>query len=314
MAKKPAPRDRKARVGNQPGSALSAAEKTKKPAYKKPASTAFQRLTELVKWVDLVIEVLDGRLPVSTKHPKSEEIFGSRPRLIIYSKSDLADATRLKRYVKRLNEEYASPEWRGAPVKAVVLCLKGRENKTTFVEAALSLTKPKRDTLERRGLLPRPMRACVVGIPNVGKSSLINWFIGKKHAKVGDSPGVTKGTQWIRVHPDLEMLDTPGILPPNLFGEETMAKLSVLNLVPGDTYDPLTAAQVGIKLLKRHYVARLEEYVSGLPESENALEHIAKRKGFLAKGAKPDERRAANTFLHDIRDGKLGDLTLDDIG
>lgn len=314
MGKKPAPRDRKARVGKPPGSASSAAEKTKKPAYKKPASTAFQRLTELVKWVDLVIEVLDGRLPVSTKHPKSDEIFGSRPRLIIYSKADLSDSTRLKRYVKRLNEEYSSADWKGAPVRAVVLSLKGHDNKATFVDAALSLTRPKRETLERRGLLPRPMRACVVGIPNVGKSTLINWFIGKKHAKVGDSPGVTKGTQWIRVHPDLEMLDTPGILPPNLFGEETMVKLSVLNLVPSDTYDALTASQIGIELLKRHYASRLEDYVPGLTTCENSLEYIAKRKGYLAKGAKPDERRSANTFLRDIRAGKLGTITLDDIG
>ncbi len=294
---------------------------TGKKPKKRPPNTPFQRLVEIVKWVDLVIEVLDGRLPLSTRHPKSNEIFGGKPRLIIYSKLDMADAKRLKEYVKRLNADHALAVRQAAenggprvvPMRAVALCLKGRDNKASFVESCLALTKDKRETLQKRGLLPRPMRAAVVGIPNVGKSSLINWFVGKKHARTGDMPGVTKGNQWIRVHPQLELLDTPGILPPTLFSQETMARLSVLNLVPPDTYDTLEAAQQSIRLMQKYYPQALDDYVPGLAEAQDGLIHIAEAKNFLASGAKLDDLRAANILLRDIRDAKLGPLTLDEL-
>ena len=271
--------------------------------------------------MDLVIEVLDGRLPVSTRHPRSDEIFGNKPRLVIYSKLDVADSRRLKDYVKQVNAQHEAEMERYlqeggamlAPMRAVAVSLKGRDNKASFIESSLLLTKDKRESLERKGLLPRPMRACVVGIPNVGKSSLINWFIGKKHARTGDMPGVTRGNQWIRVHPQLELLDTPGILPPTLFSRETMSRLSVLNLVPPDTYDTLEAAHQALILLKRYYPEVLDKYVPGLAASADGLIHIAESKNFLASGAKLDDLRAANILLRDIRDGKLGPLTLDDL-
>ncbi|MBL8081419.1 MAG: ribosome biogenesis GTPase YlqF [Candidatus Obscuribacter sp.] len=297
--------------GNSAGRTPQDGKSKKSGVRKRPPTTAFQRLTEIVKWVDLVIEVLDGRLPISTRHPKSDEIFGSRPRLLIYSKLDVADSRRLKEYVKRVNEELAAQN--GPPSLAVALCLKGLSSKTAFVEACLELTRSKRESLQGKGLLPRPMRACVVGIPNVGKSSLINWFIGKKHAKTGDMPGVTKGTQWIRVHPQLELLDTPGILPPTLFQKETMSRLSILNLVPPDTYDNLECAKQALVLMKRFYPRSLESYVPGLAEAEDGLIHIAQAKNFLASGAKLDDYRAANILLRDLRDAKLGNLTLDDL-
>ncbi|MCA0314173.1 MAG: ribosome biogenesis GTPase YlqF [Candidatus Melainabacteria bacterium] len=281
---------------------------------KRPPSTAFQRLTEIVKWVDLVIEVLDGRLPVSTRHPKSNEIFGSKPRLIIYSKLDMSDSRRLKAYVKSVNEEFAlSAENGGVQQQAVALCLKGLSSKASFVEACLALTKAKRESLNKKGLLPRPMRACVVGIPNVGKSSLINWFIGKKHARTGDMPGVTKGTQWIRVHPQLELLDTPGILPPTFFQKETMSRLSVLNLVPPDTYENLECAREALQLFKQYYPEALDKYLEGLAESGDGLNLLAEKRNFLTHGGKLDDYRAANILLRDIREGKLGGITLDEL-
>lgn len=281
---------------------------------KRPPSTAFQRLTEIVKWVDLVIEVLDGRLPVSTRHPKSNEIFGSKPRLIIYSKLDMSDSRRLKAYVKSINDEFAlAAEKGGAQQQAVALCLKGLSSKASFVEACLALTKAKRESLNKKGLLPRPMRACVVGIPNVGKSSLINWFIGKKHARTGDMPGVTKGTQWIRVHPQLELLDTPGILPPTFFQKETMSRLSVLNLVPPDTYENLECAREALQLFKHYYPEALDKYLEGLAECGDGLSLLAEKRNFLTHGGKLDDYRAANILLRDIREGKLGGITLDDL-
>jgi len=278
-----------------------------KRAPKREPSTAFQRLTEIIKWVDLVIEVLDGRLPQSTRHPASEQIFGNKPRLTIYSKLDLSDPERLKALTL---DDFESDD----PDKfhrSLMLSLKSREFKGKFISSALTITNVKRQALERRGILPRPMRACVVGIPNVGKSSLINWFIGQKRTKTGDMPGVTKGTQWIRVDPQLELLDTPGILPPTALSAETHSRLAFLNLVPPSTYNVNEVAEFGIRAMQRQYAERLDEYCPGLSEAQDGLMYIAEKRKFLSSGARLDDLRAANIFLRDVRDGKLGRLTLD---
>jgi len=264
-------------------------------------------LTEIVKWVDLVIEVLDGRLPETTRHPSSEEIFGNKPRVLIYSKADLADSAKLRAYVKLAGERPQS----GPPEKLLMLDLKSMAHKNTFIEAALAVTAEKRAALAKKGLLERPMRACVVGIPNVGKSSLINWFVGRKKAKTGDSPGVTRGTQWIRVHPQLEMLDTPGILPANLFTAEDRQRLALLNLLPADGYDNVEIAKFGLMLMKKYYADRLEVYLAGLSAIEDGLDYIAEKKHYLGNGGRLDHYRAATIFLRDLRAGKLGELTFD---
>ncbi len=275
------------------------------PKKARPPATAFQRLVETVKWVDLIIEVLDGRLPLSTRHPASAEIFGNKPRLLIYSKSDLSDLNKLKAFVA------AQPVADNARV--LILDLKSAANKSTFIEAALAVTADKRASLAGKGLLPRPVRACVVGIPNVGKSSLINWFIGRKRARTGDMPGVTRGTQWIRVHPQLELLDTPGILPPTLFGPETRQRLAFLNLVPADSYEATDAANFGLMMMRKYYPKLLEAYEPGLSEDMDGLDYIALKRSYLVYGGKLDHIRAANIFLRDVRAGKLGHLTLDHI-
>jgi ribosome biogenesis GTPase A len=274
-------------------------------SHKKKPTTAFQRLTELVKWVDLIIEVLDGRLPLSTRHPASKDIFGNRPRLIVYSKSDLSDLNKLRAHVKAFNASSVNE-------RAVILNLKGRgSNQAPFFEAALALTRSKREGLEKKGLLPRAMRAIVVGIPNVGKSSLINWFVGAKKAKTGDMPGVTKGTQWIKVHPEIELLDTPGILPPTLFSGEILLRLALLNLLPQDSYDNLEVANQGVLFLQKLYPAALEAYQPGLSETEMPMYYMAEARNYLANHGRVDDLRAANIFLRDLRDGKLGEITLD---
>jgi len=268
--------------------------------------TAFQRFQEQLKHVDLVIEVLDARAPLSSRHPRTAELFGTKPRLIILSKKDLGDGQRLKQWLDYFEE----PE---NEAQAMLLSFKTQENKANVFTAALALTEKKRQQLAARGILPRPVRVCVVGMPNVGKSTFINWVIGQKRAKTGDKPGITKGPQWVRVHPQIELLDTPGILPNANFAESTAQRLALLNLLPETSYDVEEIAWSGIQLMKSQYPNLLAKYMgSGDDKTPDAtLEQLAIDRKFVKTGGKPDSLRAANVFLQDLRQGKLGRVTLD---
>ena len=149
-----------------------------------------------------------------------------------------------------------------------------------------------------------------MGMPNVGKSSLINWLIGQKKAKVGNKPGVTKGAQWVRVHPQIELLDTPGILPAFSFSAATAKKLALFNLLPESNYDVEEVAQDGLEQLKAQYPKQVQNYIYEKAESLN-LEELARRRNFLTTGGSLDLVRAANVFFSDLRNGKLGRVTLD---
>jgi ribosome biogenesis GTPase A len=266
-----------------------------RPGSGKGSSTAFQRLREQIKWVDLVIEVVDGRVPAASRHPNSEEIFGQKPRLLVVTKEDLSD--------RRVLEPWHE--------KAVILSLKSGKGRDKLFKRALELTKEKRDNLAKRGILPRPIRVCVVGMPNVGKSSLINWLIGTNKAKVADRPGVTKGNQWVRVHPQIELLDTPGILPVSALSKESVIRLALFNLVPASNYEVEEVARVGLDILKSKYPELTKSYSHGADLEGLSLEEIAQRKNFITTGAKPDHMRAAQTLLSDVRAGKFGRVSLD---
>ncbi len=284
-----------------------------KPGRSKPAkrpasgasapSTPFQHLSELLRWVDLIVEVLDARLPVSTRHPKADQIFGSKPRLLIFTKEDLADRATTKALVDSVQAETGYP--------CLLLTLKNTAARGDVIASCIEATKPRLDALMRKGLLPRPMRICVVGLPNVGKSSLINWLIGQKRARVGNTPGITKGTQWVRVHPKLELLDTPGILPPVAFSREQTLKLATCNLVPLNNYDALEAAEFALAACQSKYPKDIERYIRGLSSPDRGLVDIALARNLLTSGAKPDVNRAAALFLSELRDGKVGRFTFD---
>jgi ribosome biogenesis GTPase A len=191
------------------------------------------------------------------------------------------------------------------------LSLKTQKNRGRILDVALQLTEEKRAALKLKGLLPRPMRAVVVGMPNVGKSSLINWLIGKNKAKAANKPGVTRGPQWVRVHPEIELLDTPGFLPPASLTEDVRLKLSLLNLIPETTYDAEEVSRHGLNLLKKTYPTVVEQYIPGCDLSTVCLEDVATLRHFLTHGGKLDTARAASTFLTDLRNGRLGRITLD---
>lgn len=274
-------------------------------------ATAFKSLQETLKWVDLVIEVLDARAPLSSRHPNGQEIFGHKPRLVVLSKEDLADSNKVREWLALMTAQGLSPPKTKLPNSVLSLSLKTQKNRGRILDIALQLTEEKRAALKQKGLLPRPMRAVVVGMPNVGKSSLINWMIGKNKAKAANKPGVTRGPQWVRVHPEIELLDTPGFLPPASLTEDVRLKLAMLNLIPENTYDAEEISRHGLGLLKKTYPTIIEQYIPGSELSSASLEDFATLRHFLTHGGKLDTARAASTFLSDLRNGRLGRMTLD---
>jgi ribosome biogenesis GTPase A len=264
---------------------------------------SFKKLQDQLKWVDLIFEVRDARVPVSSGHPQSASIFGNKPRILVMAKEDLADPSRLKQWASDLTKE-------ASLVVAVDLKEMGGRNK--LIEQALRLTKDKQDARTKKGLLPRPIRACVVGMPNVGKSSLINWLIGKKKAHTGNKPGITKGPQWVRVHPQLELLDTPGILPVSALKKDVTSKLAMLNLVPDSHYDIEETAEESIQALHLNYPNMLANaYGDAFANGAGDLAALATLRSCLTAGSRPDTYRAATILLNDLRAGKLGRIILD---
>lgn len=265
-------------------------------------STPLAKIREQLKVVDLLFEVRDARLPESSAHPASKELFGNKPKVLVLAKYDLADHESVARWIRTFEQE---PECR-----AIALSLKNSKGKNKLLDIALDLTAAKREAHKRKGLLPRPIRVCVVGLPNVGKSSLINWLIGIKKAPVADRPGVTRGAHWVRVHQQIELLDTPGILPPVMFKGEQAAKLALCNIVPGDHYDVHEVAEKALTWLTRA-PSGLAAY--GLAKGVDAtLEDVARARSCLGPGGKFDLKRAAAIVISDFRAGKLGPVVLDD--
>lgn len=276
-----------------------------KPPSRSGKSTAFTRLKEQLQTVDLLFEVRDARTPLSSRHPSADEIFGQKPRIIVLAKQDLTDSEILKKWLQYLSD--------GESREALALSFKLRKGQDLLISTALRVTKDKRLALEKRGLLPRPMRACVVGMPNTGKSTLINWLTGRHKAATGNMPGVTRGTQWVRVHPQLELLDSPGILPPVAFAHDTSMKLALCNLIPQDHYDFEDVAAFGLAMLYRTDKDALKIYGDALVENGPTLENLAIARSCVASGGVPDKRRAAALFLTDFRSGKLGKMILDEL-
>ena len=269
----------------------------------KKANTPLKRLQEQLQAVDVLFEVRDARIPDTSMHPKTRELFGNKPRVIVFCKEDLADPAALSGWVKGLSQE--DPNQR-----AVALSLKFKRGKEQLISLATDLCKEKLAARERKGLLPRPLRAAVVGLPNVGKSSLINWLTGRNKAAVANTPGVTRGNSWIRIHPKLELLDTPGMLPLTSFKGNQALKLALCNVLPGEHYDVEETAMYGLSLLWHLYPRSLQTYSN--PESDGTdLEAVARARTCLKAGGVYDLKRAAGIFLSEFRSGKLARVVLD---
>ncbi|CCO08473.1 ribosome biogenesis GTPase YlqF [Desulforamulus hydrothermalis] len=266
---------------------------------------ARRQVQEALKLVDVAIELLDARIPVSSGNPLINQILGQKPRLVVLNKSDLADPALTKLWLKALERP---------GVKVIALdTLKG-EGLKEVPRAAAALVAEQMAKLAARGRRPRAIRCLVLGIPNVGKSSFINRLVGRKAAKTGDLPGVTKGQQWIRVQGSLELLDTPGILWPKFEDPQVGYKLAITGAIKEQVFDIYEVAVRLLGWLASHYPDRLKERyrLSELPQNiPDLLAAIGARRGLLVAGGTVDVHKAAQLLLKEFREGLLGRYTLD---
>jgi ribosome biogenesis GTPase A len=268
---------------------------------------AKRKIAEDLKLVDIVIELLDARIPMSSRNPEVDEIVGSKKRIIVLNKSDLADSAANKKWIEYFNRENTK----------VILAnsISGSGLKDVLAASRL-LMKEKLDKLKSKGLLTKTVRALIIGIPNVGKSTFINKLAGKSVAQTGDRPGVTKSKQWIKVSPELELLDTPGILWPKFEDEGVGLRLAFTGAIKDEILDVTELAQKLLELLAGRFPDKLkaryklEEISEGITPEE-LLQTIGRKRGCLVSGGVVDMQRAAVLVLDEFRGGKIGNITLE---
>jgi ribosome biogenesis GTPase A len=265
---------------------------------------AKRQMQEDIKLVDLVIELADARIPQSSRNPDIDELGKNKYRLILLNKSDLADAAATDRW---------SAFFREKGYYVVALDARKKNGMKTITDIVMEACKEKIERDRKRGIKNRPIRAMVVGIPNVGKSTFINSYAGKACAKTGNKPGVTKGKQWIRLSKELELLDTPGILWPKFEDQQVGLKLALIGSINDEILNEDELALELIKLLIDKYPGRLSERyaVDEAKEPVQILYKIAENRKCVGKGGEPDYSRAAALLIDDFRGGALGRITLE---
>lgn len=258
-----------------------------------------------LKLIDVVVEILDARIPYSGRNPHFDDIIKNKPRLLVMNKADLADKTRTKAWI----DWYAKQGLRVIPIS----CSTGMGINTVLSEAR-AIIQEKIDREKEKGR-NRTLKLMMVGIPNVGKSSLINRLIGKASTKTGDKPGVTRGKQWLRIKGDAELLDTPGILSPKFENQEIAMKLAYTGAIKDDIMNTELLSYSLCDYLRDNYPSELcvrykLDNVDGLKGYE-ILENIGRKRGFVISGGEIDMERAANMILDELRGAKIGNITLE---
>ena len=260
-------------------------------------------IAENLKMVDIVIEVIDARIPVSSRNPIIDELVKSKRRLIILNKSDLSDP--------KANAAWAETFKKQGNLVLTMNCMTG-----IGVGQLYKLLSRLQDEKNEGQLRKKSLRMMIVGVPNVGKSSLINRMTGKKSAKTGDRPGVTKGKQWLGLENGMQLLDTPGILWPKFEDPQVGLNLAFCGSIKDEILDTASLALELIKVLQRDYPQLLWERYKLDELDEDALvnmEAIAAKRGFILPGKRIDYERCARTLLDEFRSGKIGNITLEKV-
>ena len=264
---------------------------------------ALNNIIEKVKMVDVIIEILDARAPESSMNPDLEKAIKNKKRLAVLSKADLADPNQTKLWGEALKKEFDG---------FVVLNLTDPKSTKILSNEVSKLGKEKHEKEIARGMKPQPIKTMIIGVPNVGKSSLINRIANRKAAGVQNKPGCTRGEQFIKVNSDFVLLDTPGVLPMNYDDKKHATNLALVGSVREDILPNDVLVKSLLLILRKYYPnSLLERYdISEIEEDQQVLEKIATRRGLKSAG-ELDIEKAEITLLKDFKDGRLGLITLD---
>lgn len=255
-----------------------------------------------LKLVDAVAEIVDARVPESSRNPVISEITGSKPTIILLNKCDYAD----DRVTAMWQKYYTSKGY-----KAMICDCRSGKGVKTFIPNVKSVLSDLLQKRKAKGFIGRSLRVMVVGIPNVGKSSFINRLSKSGKTKVEDRPGVTRGQQWVALDKELELLDTPGILWPKFDDQQVAVKLGYTGAIKDDVMDIYELADSLVKYLSENYPENIRTRYKFSEDEDITLEAIAKKRGMLISGGEPDTDRAAATVLDEFRSGKLGKISLE---
>ncbi|WP_113674777.1 ribosome biogenesis GTPase YlqF [Vallitalea guaymasensis] len=270
---------------------------------------AKRMMQENIKLVDVIIELIDARVPISSRNPDMDKIANNKPRIVVFNKIDLADRNKTEEFIKWYED-------RG--ISVVLVNSKNGKGINQVINKAYELCKEKIERNKKRGLINKPIRAMVAGIPNVGKSTFINKLVGKASAKTGNRPGVTKGKQWIKLKKDMELLDTPGILWPKFEDQQVGINLALIGSIKDEILNIEELALILIEYLRYNYLERLLTRYK-LSDTDNLesiqiLENIAKNRNLIKAGNELDLNKAAIILMDEFRNGILGKITLETVG
>lgn len=266
---------------------------------------AEKKLKEQLSLVDAVIEVVDARLPISSCYDNISGLLNRKPRFLLVNKSDLVDKNLLKPYIEELKKRFEIP--------VIVTEAKNNKDINTIVKKAIELSEPRIQALMAKGLLRRPARIMVVGLPNVGKSSIINKLTRSSKTKIGAKAGVTRQQQWVRINPQLELLDTPGIIPMKQEDQERAKKLAFVNSVSENAYSNEIVAEELLSMLDEKQAKVFREYYKLPEELELNIDNISITRNWLLTGGSTDRERTSVYVLRDFREGKIGKFILDNL-
>ena len=266
---------------------------------------AEKKLKEQLSLVDAVIEVLDARIPLSSGYDNIAGLLNDKPRLILFNKSDLADRAKLKKFAEKIEKDSGYP--------VILSDAKNSKDLNFIVKKAVELSEPRIQAIMKKGLLRRPARVMVVGMPNVGKSSIINKLTRSSKTKTGAKAGVTRQQQWVRINPQLELLDTPGIIPMRQEDQSRAQKLAFVNSVSENSYSNEIVARELLELLAKQYPDIVKAYYNLKDEDYITLENISSSRNWIKTGGEADLERTAIYVLRDFRDGKTGRFVLDEL-
>ncbi len=266
---------------------------------------AQRQLKEKLSLVDVILEIIDSRIPYSSMYNNTNELCNNKPRLILMNKADLSDS----KYNKIWQESISNMTGQ----KVIATSLNSKNDINNIINNVIEMSKEIMEKRKAKGLLERPVRVMVIGMPNVGKSTIINRLVKRQKAKTGAKAGVTRNQQWVRINNKIELLDTPGIIPTTQNNQAQAMKLAIVSSIGENAYDNEHVADGLVKILLDLYEDEIRKYFDFTKEETVNLETIAYKRNWILKEQKPDIIRTSGVILKLFRDGKMGKFTLERI-